>query len=90
MESDRMTARRKFLLALAAGAVWRPLQAIAQRAGSTPSVGVLALGIEGRADLLREGLRKLGYVEGRNIRLEEPPRVIAIPGSPKSPKSTSG
>ena len=36
-----------------------------------PIVGFLALEIEGRADRLREGLRKLGYVEGRNIRLEE-------------------
>ena len=32
---------------------------------------LLALEIEGRADRLREGLRKLGYVEGRNIRFEE-------------------
>ncbi|MEK6243695.1 MAG: ABC transporter substrate-binding protein [Pseudomonadota bacterium] len=35
-----------------------------------PVVGVLALGIEGRIEPLREGLRRLGYVEGRNIRLE--------------------
>lgn len=36
-----------------------------------PVVGILALGIERRADGLREGLRKLGYVEGRSIRFEE-------------------
>jgi len=36
-----------------------------------PVVGVLALGIEGRVHRLREGLSKLGYVEGRSIRLEE-------------------
>lgn len=71
MESDRMTTRRIFLLALGAGAFWRPLQAIAQRAGSMPIVGILTLGIEGRADRVREGLHKLGYVEGRNVRLEE-------------------
>jgi len=66
-----MTARRNFLLILGATAVWRPLQSIAQRAGAVPVVGILALGIEGRADGLREGLRKLGYVEGRNLRIEE-------------------
>ncbi len=66
-----MTARRNILLALGAGALWRPLQAIAQRTDAIPVVGILALGIEGRADGLKEGLRKLGYVEGRNIRFEE-------------------
>jgi putative ABC transport system substrate-binding protein len=71
METDRTAARRKFLLALGAGAVWQPLQGFAQAAGPMPIVGFLALSVEGRADRLREGLRKLGYVEGRNIRLEE-------------------
>ena len=66
-----MTARRKLLIALGASVLWGPLKAIAQQTGSMPVVGILALGIEGRAALLREGLRKLGYVEGRNIRLEE-------------------
>lgn len=66
-----MTARRKILFALGAGALWWPLRAVAQRAGAMPVVGILALGIEGRAARVREGLRKLGYVEGRNIRLEE-------------------
>src|SRR5687767_4934792 len=66
-----MTARRTVLLALGAVAAWHPLQAIAQRDGSVPVVGLLTLGIEGRADVLRDGLRKLGYVEGRNIRFEE-------------------
>ena len=47
------------------------MQAIAQRAVSMPSVGILALGIEGRAARVREGLLKLGYVDGRDIRLEE-------------------
>jgi putative ABC transport system substrate-binding protein len=66
-----MTARRNFLIILGANAAWWPLQVIAQRAGATQSVGILALEVEGRADRLREGLRKLGYVEGRNIRFEE-------------------
>ncbi len=35
-----------------------------------PVIGVLALEFEGRLERFREGLQKLGYVEGRNIRLE--------------------
>jgi putative ABC transport system substrate-binding protein len=49
------------------------LSAIAQQP-SMPAVGVLALGVEGRAARVREGLHNLGYVEGRNIRIEE--RVV--------------
>ena len=56
---------------LGAIAVWWPWQSIAQRAGSMPVVGILGLGIEGRAARVREGLLKLGYVDGRNVRLEE-------------------
>ena len=66
-----MNARRKLLLALGTVLVWRPPQTLAQKTASMPVVGVLALGIEGRIEWVREGLRKLGYVEGRNIRLEE-------------------
>ena len=45
------------------------LSAVAQPT-SIPVVGVLALGIEGRAARVTAGLRDLGYVEGRNIRIE--------------------
>ena len=55
------------LLALAFGAA-------GQQASTVPVVGVLALGIEARFALLRDGLRNLGYEDGRNIRLEE--RVV--------------
>jgi putative ABC transport system substrate-binding protein len=67
----QMTGRRKYLLALGAGALWRPLQVFAQKAGAVPVVGVLALGVEGRVGDLREGLRRLGHVDGRSVRLEE-------------------
>ena len=36
-----------------------------------PAVGVLALNIEERAAVVRDALRDLGYVDGRNIRIEE-------------------
>ena len=66
-----MTARRNFLLFLGTNVVWWSLQATAQRASSMPVVGILALGTGGRAAGVREGLLKLGYVDGRNVRLEE-------------------
>ena len=71
--------RRRFLLTSLAGALARPLsagaqQASAQRSKKLPVVGVLHPGV---ADLtfvtvaaLRQGLRKLGYIEGQSIRLE--------------------
>lgn len=65
-----MNNRRKLLVALGAVGVWGPLKAVAQQTGSIPTVGVLSLEIEDRIKMFREGLRKLGYVEGRNIRLE--------------------
>ena len=65
-----MHNRRKLLVALGAVGVWGPLKAVAQQTGSIPTVGVLSLEIEDRIKMFREGLRKLGYVEGRNIRLE--------------------
>jgi putative ABC transport system substrate-binding protein len=66
-----MTARRLLLIVLGVGALWGPLKGFAQQKERLPVVGVLALGIESRIAQLREGLRSLGYAEGRNIRLEE-------------------
>jgi|RhiMetdeSRZDD1v2_1073273.scaffolds.fasta_scaffold17986_7 ABC-type uncharacterized transport system substrate-binding protein len=60
--------RRRFLLTSLAGVVHAPLAA-AQQAGSSSRIGFLRVGpppktwIEG----FRQGLRELGYVEGRNI-----------------------
>ncbi|HUI17466.1 MAG TPA: ABC transporter substrate-binding protein [Alphaproteobacteria bacterium] len=69
--------RRRELIAalLGAAAVW-PLAAQAQQAQKTPLVGVLMIvaehGPEGQARLkaFREGLAALGWVEGKNVRVE--------------------
>jgi putative ABC transport system substrate-binding protein len=66
-----VTGRRRLLIALGAGLAWPPLKVFAQQAGGMPVVGVLGLGIERRVETLRDGLRKLGYAEGKSIRLEE-------------------
>src|SRR6266851_2022511 len=59
---------------LASGAVgaW-PLVARAQQPAKIPRVGILTMAGSERArilDAFREGLRDLGYIEGRNIILE--------------------
>jgi len=65
--------RRRFAGLLVVGIVGAPLVARAQSAGRIPRVGVL---IPGRPptrptlEAFRQGLRELGYVEGRNILLE--------------------
>jgi putative tryptophan/tyrosine transport system substrate-binding protein len=64
--------RREFIALLGSGVAARPLPAYAQQSRS-PRIGVLVLT---RADAqslgneLREGLRELGYVEGRNFAFE--------------------
>ena len=63
-----MNNRRKLLVALGAVGVWGPLKSVAQQTGSMPTVGILSLEVEDQIAMFREGLRKLGYVEGRNIR----------------------
>ena len=70
------TRRRKFLSALGGAAVW-PLAAHAQPAAKLPRIGVIPVGYqetdpEGQARItaLVETLRKLGWSDGRNIRLE--------------------
>ena len=62
-----MMRRREFLFTAAAMAAF-PLGARAQ-SGKIPRVGVLMLGSPDPAFFLREfreGLRELGYIEGRN------------------------
>ena len=64
--------RREFLGVLGSAAVW-PLAAPAQQLG--PLVGFLNGASPGtyrfNADSFREGLAKAGFVEGRNVRIEE-------------------
>jgi ABC-type uncharacterized transport system substrate-binding protein len=60
--------RRHLLLTSLAGALGAPLAARAQQAGKVPRVGYLV--ITGTGVSLREGLRALGYVEGKTIIIE--------------------
>ena len=62
------------LVTLALGLLVAPLAADAQQAGKVPRIGWLGLpGQAGNADIIggfREGLRQLGYTEGKNITIE--------------------
>jgi putative ABC transport system substrate-binding protein len=62
--------RRRFLLTSLAGALATPLAAEAQQAGKTPRIGVLANEPWAPIDGLRDGLRQLGYVDGRTISID--------------------
>src|SRR5262249_14230416 len=65
--------RRKFLATLGAAAAW-PLAARAQQSERMRRIGVLeTVSVTLNAanyDSLRQGLRELGYVEGRNLVIE--------------------
>jgi putative ABC transport system substrate-binding protein len=67
--------RRRFLVTSVAGAVAAPLGASGQQAGTAWRIGVLSFtrfpGDENRRiEAFRQGLRNLGYVEGRNLVIE--------------------
>ena len=67
--------RRRLLIALGAGALAAPLAAFAQqKPGKVARIGFLdatsASGFASRLEILRAGLRDLGYVEGKNIIIE--------------------
>src|SRR2546421_7554361 len=70
---SRHTKRREFMsLFGAAAAVW-PLAGRAQQPAKLPTVGALVIGSTDPEQFWREfrqGLRDLGYVEGKNIRFE--------------------
>jgi putative ABC transport system substrate-binding protein len=69
-----MNNRRKLLVALGAGALTAPLGSFAQQQGKIWRIGFLgtasASGFARRVEALREGLRDLGYVEGKNLVIE--------------------
>jgi putative ABC transport system substrate-binding protein len=69
-----MSNRRKFVIALGAGALTMPFTSSAQQTGKAiPRVGVLLFGTLDTSPNLgafRQGLRDLGYVEGQNIEFE--------------------
>jgi putative ABC transport system substrate-binding protein len=68
-----MISRRHFLVAGVATILVVPLTAEAQQAPKVPRIGLLSLNLAPNRHLLeafRQGLRDLGYVEGRNVVIE--------------------
>ena len=70
-----MNTRRRIVLALGAGALAAPLASFAQqKPAKVARIGFLgaasASDWASRVEALREGLRDLGYVEGKNIVIE--------------------
>jgi putative ABC transport system substrate-binding protein len=66
-----MIRRREFIAGLGGAVAW-PLAARAQGAGDPPRVAILwpSLAIADRLPIFLGRLRELGYVDGRNIRLD--------------------
>ena len=65
--------RRTFMAMLAGGLVAAPLAAEAQQAAKVPRIGILAGDMATAPHMyeaFRQGLRDLGYVEGRNVAIE--------------------
>jgi putative ABC transport system substrate-binding protein len=75
MQFDRLRRREFITLLCAAAAVW-PLAARAQQGERTRRIGALFSQAEGdpegqaRVAAFRQGLRELGWTEGRNIRID--------------------
>ena len=66
-----MISRRQVVLGLGAGAISVPLAALAQQPGGTRVIGYLAhSNPEPAFSLFKDELRKLGYIDGNNIRIE--------------------
>ncbi len=67
-----MTTRRAFIGTIAGGLLARPLAGEAQQPGKVYRIGYLSIasGPSPRTEALRQGLRELGYIEGKNITIE--------------------
>ena len=65
--------RRTFIGSIAGGLLVAPLAAKAQQAAKVPRIGYLSINLAGGTHMtegFRQGLRDLGYVEGRNVLIE--------------------
>ena len=69
-----MNRRRRLVLALMAWALAAPLAPFAQQPAKIARIGFLLAaspqGTETQLQAFRDGLRELGYVDGKNLRLE--------------------
>jgi putative ABC transport system substrate-binding protein len=69
-----MNAQRRLVLALMAGALTAPFASFAQQPTKSARIGFLAPTspqvLSTRLQAFRDGLRELGYVEGKNLQLE--------------------
>src|SRR5713226_1937505 len=67
-----MISRRAFISTMAGGLLAAPLAAEAQPTGKVYRIGYLSIasGPSPRTEALRQGLRELGYIEGKNITIE--------------------
>src|SRR5438477_5206189 len=75
LPDDRMTTRRRIFFALMTVALAAPLASFAQQPARIARIGFLhSASPEGVGDVhlqaFRDGLRELGYVEGKNLQLE--------------------
>lgn len=66
-----MITRRNVLRFFAATSLTTSTSSLAQHAGKIPRVGMLALNSGELLQPVRDGLRALSYIEGKNIHLEE-------------------
>jgi putative ABC transport system substrate-binding protein len=70
----QMNTLRRHALALMAGVLAAPLASFAQQPAKIPRIGFLHPGAQQASDsqlqAFRDGLRALGYVEGKNLQLE--------------------
>lgn len=62
--------RRDFIKAIVGSVAGWPLVALAQKPAKAPLIGVLWPNPPSQFEPIRQGLKDLGYVEGKNIRFE--------------------
>ena len=84
--------RRMFLGALAGSLLAAPLAAEGQQAAKVPRIGYLALNPAANPHLheaFLQGLRDLGYIQGRNVMIEYRDAEESSSGSPISRRNWS-
>ena len=67
---DPVMDRRAFVHACALALLGVPLSVVAQRVGTMPRIGILAPGPNPSESAFSQGMRDLGYVDGKNIAVD--------------------